>query len=245
MKWVADSTGRFPRRPFYLPEELDTECERIVSGFLKDKYGGVSFPISTDDLSVMVERDTSDLDLYADLSEEGEDIEGTTDFYKDKKPAVRISRDLSQDTGKVHRLRTTLAHEYGHVKFHYFLWEMYYKAEKPDNFWKIIARRRRKFMGFRKKVRAGDANAQEVLPQTAGTPCRHALMVDAPEDDWMEWQAAYAGGALLMPLSTLNDFISSVRVKGIVDEVALKFDVSPEAAAARLRKLGLSLVGTR
>jgi len=122
MKWVIDTTGRFKWRPYYNQEELDNECEQIVSDFLTKKYGAIHFPLSTDDLSVLVERDTSDLDLFADLSRDGEDVEGTTDFFLDKKPAVRTARALSLDSSKQPRLRTTLAHEYGHVRFHNFLW---------------------------------------------------------------------------------------------------------------------------
>src|SRR5437773_1779928 len=41
MKWVTDTTGRFPRRPHYLPDELDAECEHIISSFLKDRHGRI------------------------------------------------------------------------------------------------------------------------------------------------------------------------------------------------------------
>jgi hypothetical protein len=39
MKWVTDKTGRFAKRPRYLPEELDGECERIILEFLKERHG--------------------------------------------------------------------------------------------------------------------------------------------------------------------------------------------------------------
>jgi hypothetical protein len=240
MKWVPDNTGRFSKRPYYLPEELDIECERIVSGYLRAKYGGVAFPISTDDFSVMVERDTSDLDLFADLSVTGEDVEGLTDFFRDKKPAVKISKELSLDGKQNHRLRTTLAHEYGHVKFHYFLWDMNFKAEKPVNLLKILARQRRKVDAFRKNVN------ETPLPRLSGPQCRHAVMIDAPADDWMEWQAAYAGGALLMPAGALKDYAGRVGEKtepDLVTAVAQKFDVSLGAAVARLTQLGYGTGG--
>ena len=75
MRWVRDLTGRFPQRPHYDQKELDNECEQIILSFLREKYGECHLPIPTDDLSIMVQHDTSDLDLYADLSTEGEDIE--------------------------------------------------------------------------------------------------------------------------------------------------------------------------
>ena len=62
MKWIKDVTGRFPERPYYEEGELDFECERIVGDFLRKKYGKVEFPISTSDITVLIERDTSDLD---------------------------------------------------------------------------------------------------------------------------------------------------------------------------------------
>jgi hypothetical protein len=132
MKWVADSTGRFGWRPFYKPAELDNECEQIVSAFMRKKRGGFEPPLSTDDLAVLVEQSVSDLDLYADLTVEGEDVEGATDFFPDRKPAVRIARELSLDVARHTRLRTTLAHEFGHVRFHGFLWDGAPKRPSDD-----------------------------------------------------------------------------------------------------------------
>ena len=232
MKWVADNTGRFRRRPQYTPEEIDNECELIITDFLREKYGKVSFPFSTDDLAVLIERDTSELDLYADLAGDGEDIEGVTDFFARRKPAVRIARELSEDSAKARRLRTTLAHEYGHVKFHYFLWDQNFKAENPPDFWKLINRQRRKVAGFRKN--------EPSKSSTAGGPqCRHSLIIEAPENDWMEWQAGYAAGALLMPLTPMKKLVGENRGEAMVIEVATIFDVSLDAARARLFKLGL------
>ena len=68
MKYVPDKTGRFQRRPHYDPRELDDECERIINEFLNSKYGSVKFPLLTDDLTCLIERDAADLDLYADES---------------------------------------------------------------------------------------------------------------------------------------------------------------------------------
>ncbi len=64
-RWVSDSTGRFAKRPHYSPEQLDSECERVISEFLQGRYGRVAFPIGTDDLTVLLERDVEDLDSSA------------------------------------------------------------------------------------------------------------------------------------------------------------------------------------
>lgn len=263
MKWVPDTTGRFQWRPSYRPKELDFECERIVSGFLLGKYGAIDFPLSTDDLSIMIEGDTTDLDLYADLSGEGEEVEGLTDFFPSKKPAVKISRELSLDGSRVGRLRTTLAHEYGHVRFHKFLWDIAFKSEKTGNFWKTVSRQRRKLEVIRKKLAliSDTNNPPPLLPgesffagiaPSLGPRCKRARILDAPVADWMEWQAAYISGALLMPVSPVRRFmqektrehgddqilVDTELAGGLTAGVAALFDVSVDAAMVRLLKLG-------
>ena len=223
MKWVTDRTGRFPQRPHYDPRELDSECEAIVYGFLRDKYGQVKSPISTDDLAILVEHDTSDLDLYADLSSEGENIEGVTDFFSDKKPAVRIAETLSLQDWRQNRLRTTITHEYGHVKLHAFLWSF----DQP----RLLS----------------DSEFQR------GPRCRRGTIINAVSTDWMEWQAGYASGALLMPITALKSVVhasfrewglynfatvESDESKKLIGRVAEMFEVSKDAARVRLYQLG-------
>ncbi len=267
MKWVIDSTGRFTWRPYYDQAELDAECEKLVSQFLISKNGKITFPISTDDLAVMIERDVSDLDLYADLSILGSDVEGITDFFPDKKPAVKIARELSANRSRENRLRTTLAHEYGHVKFHAFLWE-YNRIEypQPQIAWKPGVRHykpaelSRKFANRSTSAKPGTAlhdNSRKLVSggiEGSCFHCRQGSIFDAPLEDWMEWQAAYVGGAILMPLTVLRDlFSNSVESRGtrswlpaggdearrFTDRVAEFFSVSLEAAETRLLKLGV------
>ncbi len=240
MKWVTDSSGRFRLRPYYDREELDFECERIVSRFLERKYGVCCFPISTDDMTVMIEEDTSFLDLFADLSGLGEDIEGLTDFFPDRKPAVKISAGLSLNDRKEHRLRTTLAHEYGHVRFHTFLWELN-RWENPERTTICTG----KYFRLYGKL---DHTVFEINPR-----CKSSRILDAPFEDWMEWQAGYACGAFLMPLTPLrkmvNDFIhrnsdrnwlpaDADEANRLTELIMESFDVSRAAARVRLQKLG-------
>ena len=169
--WVPDRSGRFGRRPHFSREELDRECEAIVGSFLRSRYGEARYPISTDDLTVLVERHTSSLDLYADLSAHGEDVEGMTEFFADELPAVAVSERLSSERRRENRLRTTLAHELGHALFHRALW-----AER--------------FSRGGLFERAGpDAKAI----------CKRDTILEAREVDWMEWQAGYASGAIVPP----------------------------------------------
>src|SRR6266446_3462826 len=118
MRWYPDRTGRFARRPYYPIDELDTLCEREISDLQKRRHGEVRTPVSTDDLTAFIEERTRDLDLYADLSDEGADIEGKTVFEPGELPTVLISKRLSEDPAREHRYRTTLAHEAGHVLLH-------------------------------------------------------------------------------------------------------------------------------
>jgi hypothetical protein len=263
MKWVIDTSGRFQWRPYYEQAELDAECERMVSDFLEAKYGTSRFPISTDDLTVMVERDTSDLDLYADLSHEGEDVEGLTDFFAHKKPAVRIARELSLDFENNRRLRTTLAHEYGHVRFHKFLWDTSLPAAPQTNFAEKMSKQRQQFQRLRNNLASGNSyvNHHSVTfsisprpqskPNNNGPRCRRNCIFDAPTFDWMEWQASYASGAILMPSSRLRALVpsnvsesepllvDSGPAHDIISRVTATFDVSPDAAQVRLTRLGI------
>jgi len=223
MIWVTDRTGRFPQRPHYRPEELDYECQEIVSAFLRSRCGLVKLPISTDSLTVLIEQDTSGLDLFADLSQEGDDVEGATDFFENREPLVLISRDLSAQPWREHRLRTTLSHEYAHVKLHAFLWKAYRPRLIPSPGWE------------------------------KGPRCKRSTILASPQNDWFEWQASYACGAILMPVTYLREIagdflreqgchksvmVASPEADLLIRRVADSFDVSRDAAKVRLSQQG-------
>jgi hypothetical protein len=171
--YIRDNTGRFPRRPHYKPEELDYECEAIITAFVRDLYGAARFPVKTDDLTKLIERDTSDFDPYADLSDLGADVEGVTEFFPGRKPAVKIAADLSNAGNRENRLRTTMTHEYGHVHFHAYLWE----TEQPT------------------------LDLLNTKPHANKQICKRETILNAGQNDWMEWQAGYVCGAILMPVT--------------------------------------------
>lgn len=217
MKWVPDKTGRFPERPHYEPDELDSECERIVENLLLSRHREIRYPISTDDLILMLEKAAQSLDSYADLG--GEDVWGETTFLPGKKPKVRISKLLSEDERFENPFRTTITHEFSHIHLHAFLYEM----------------------------------------NASGRPsvCRRAQNQSPTEYDWMEWQAGYCSGALLMPKSAVHRLILELNKRwGFVTEavetgtlqgqvliagVSATFRVSEDAARVRLVKLGYSV----
>jgi uncharacterized protein (DUF1800 family) len=232
MRMVRDTTGRFAQRPHYEPSELDRECERIVVNYLKGKRGQAIFPLITDDLTALVEQESDDLDLYADLSSYGDGVEGVTIFAPGAKPSVKIARELSEATSE-NRLRTTLSHEFGHVHFHSYL--------------------------FDASLRSMDLFAQD-QSETAqagvgGTQvCKRDSMINAAQTDWMEWQAGHVCGAILMPASVTRQFLreqfsqeidlagTSIDLKlrtRLIDAVASHFLVSKDAATVRLLRLKL------
>jgi Zn-dependent peptidase ImmA (M78 family) len=226
VKHIPDRTGRFAQRPHYDPEELDRECEGIINSFQKDSYGEIKFPVSTSDLTRLIEREADDLDLYADLSEYGSDVEGVTEFFRGRKPCVKISRELSEDERRENRLRTTLTHEYGHVHFHAYLWEL---------------------ESARKGLFASQQNGNRQI-------CKRDNIIDAVQSDWMEWQAGYVCGAILMPVMAVRRLTSeyqeshglygvigfdSSHGRNLIEAVQSRFQVSADAARVRLTKLGI------
>lgn len=224
MRWVKDQTGKFLQRPHYEPAELDWECEQIIREFLRSRYHRIEYPVSTDDLTCLLERDAEDLDLYADLTGEPGHVEGVTEFYPGRKPAVKIAKHLTEARHLENRLRTTLTHEYGHVRFHGFMFEI---AVKPRSLFE-----------------------DEPLTPAHANRCKRDSLIAAPAKDWMEWQAGYICGALLMPAQALGDVIADSckvgpNVEGtpegqeLIRVVSEGFQTSQDAARVRLlqRKL--------
>ena len=228
---IPDKTGRFSKRPFYQQVEIDRECEDIISRFLVKHRGKVDFPVSTDDLETLVEAYADDLDPYGNLTSYGEDVEGVTLFSKSSRPKVIISEKLHEDSSRENRYRTTLAHEFGHVHFHSYLFSM--DLQQP--LW----------------TGAGHSVNQVV--------CKRDNILDAPQKDWMEWQAGYVCSSLLMPITPLNRFVGQFRQEfdllgdisassseaiTLIERAVRVFQVSRDAARVRLSKLGILCQGS-
>lgn len=229
MKWFKDPTGRFPQRPHWEGDELDLECEDLVNRFLSRRRGSVDFPIATAELTVLLEEETSDLDTGADLSHEGPDVQGVTYFLPNGKPRVMISGDLGYDDRRENRLRTTLTHELGHIKLHSFLWAF-------------------------NQMPLTDAISKKDSPK-----CMRDAMLPLGTTDWMEWQAGYASGAYLMPLTRLRALVrafreetgslavlteSSAGAMELMRRVQQTFQVSADAARVRLLQKKYIVQGT-
>ena len=231
MRMVRDTTGRFALRPHFSSDELDAECEQIITSFLVSRYGEARFPVSTEDLATLIEKEAEDLDQYADLSEFGPGVEGVTIFCPGQRPRVKVSATLAEDRGRENRLRTTLTHEYGHVRLHASLFDV------PQGTADLFG------TAGEPAVRANGNNIQI---------CKRDTIVGASASDWMEWQAGHVCGAILMPASAvralvkkfLDDEGGGAPFTGrlgtqVVEEVRSAYQVSTQAAEVRLTRLGL------
>jgi Zn-dependent peptidase ImmA (M78 family) len=231
MNWARDASGRFLRRPYYSTQEMETRCESLIVEHLTRRHGSAQFPVSTDDLTVLVETLVDDLDVFADLSREGQDVEGVTDFFPEQRPRIRIERSLSTDPRMFNRLRTTLTHELGHVVFHKIMFEGPRTASLFEN-----------------------SPAPEL-----SQACKRDKILDAPRTDWMEWQAGFACGAFLMPQGPLSVAIRRIAEErrlpsgkfsrtsehgiALIAEIATCFAVSKEAARVRLEQRDVVVCG--
>jgi uncharacterized protein DUF955 len=221
VRYVRDTLHGFRERPHYDPAELDTMFEKIVVDFLRQKHGKATFPITTEDITVLIEQKVSDLDQYADLSAYGANVEGVTEFSRHGKPKVLISESVHRYEN---RLRTTLAHEYGHVELHGYLF-------------------------------ATEERRLNLVPgqKPSAIYCKRDDIIGAKKIDWMEWQAGYACGAMLMPRTHVRNVMAEIQkarniygavspstengsalIKGVIDQ----FSVSRDAATVRLKILG-------
>lgn len=224
--YVPDPTGRFRQRPFWKENELDRACEAIIVALLMKRHGKVEYPVRTDDLTILIENEAESLDPYADLSGHGPDVEGVTIFMPGERPRVEIASFLSENERRENRYRTTLTHEYGHVHFHGPL--------------------------FAEHQGQGDLFAS-MAAEPGIIRCKRDTMIEAPVSDWMEWQAGYVCGALLMPLSALRETLGTFHEKlgshqavrpesragqEMIHAVASTFQVSTHAARVRLARLG-------
>jgi uncharacterized protein DUF955 len=226
VRQVRDTTGRFAVRPHYVPAELDRACEKVLAEFFRPTHGKIPVPVLTDDLTRLIERDVFDFDPGADLSRYGADVEGVTEFRPGRKPRVRIAGELAYDERRENRYRTTLTHEYGHVHFHGYLFEV--EPRSSDLF----------------QTAGASGGGIQV--------CKRDGILNARSTDWMEWQAGHVCGALLMPISLLRAAVGAFQQElgvfgplalgsdeaaTLVERVRTRFRVSAEAARIRLLKL--------
>lgn len=138
---------------------------------------------------------------------------------------MRICADLAFDDRRQNRYRTTLTHEYGHVHLHSYL-------HQQDGLGPSAA---------------GHAQRNSHI-------CKREKILTAPRGDWLEWQAGYACGALLMPISAVLNLARETAAKRnlpvatcftgdarseMIGATMEGFHVSEAAARVRLMKLAI------
>lgn len=231
MRYQVDETGRLPEKPKYSHKELNDMAEKVLFDSSDILGNEIQYPIPTDKLTIIIERYVDDLDLYADLEKEygDENIEGVTIFLPFKKPIIKISEKLQKYKSKINRLRTTLAHELGHVIIHDPLWQREFsKLQLPF-----------------------DTTEQRIQI------CKRKTLFSKDEPnyehyDWIEWQANYFASALLMPKKAVykvyRKFTSerkiyfqisdeSTEANDLINILSQAFQVSTEAVKVRLKQI--------
>ena len=164
MKMIPDKTGRFSMRPFWEVAELERMCEQTITGLLRQRYGFDRVPVPTEAITVLIERDAAELDVATDLSDEVYDGFGVTLFYVGRKPTVKIARELWEQRSRNNRLRMTLAHEYGHVMLHTWLYDKYGAARGPHRcYWQSLLPTERVVDWF--EWQAGYASGALLMPE--------------------------------------------------------------------------------
>jgi len=158
------------------------------------------------------------------LAELPEGVHGVTHYYWDRKPDVQIAAELTRQHWRETRRRSTITHECSHAIQHAPLW----RELGPEN--------------------PGDG------PVAQSCRCQYTDDSHDQWDDWMEWQARYMSGALLMPKSRVLRLAQKLARDGglklpleagspssvyLVEHVVIAFQVSRDAATVRLKQLGL------
>ena len=124
-RFTRDHVGGLSWRPYKTEHEIEEECERLLRHYFDlERSAMLPCPLSTDDLTCLIEAAAERLDLYADLAA---DVEGLTEISRHRRPFVRINRLLSAAPYRHNRLRSTLAHEWYHLYFHAPLYQEEWK----------------------------------------------------------------------------------------------------------------------
>ena len=113
---IRDNTGRFLKGPILRKTNSIGNASKSFRLCYKTAWRS-DLSRTDDDLHVLIEEHADSLDSFADLSDYGDDVEGVTAFFPDRRPEVFISEKLSNDPRRKNRFRTTLAHEFGHGLF--------------------------------------------------------------------------------------------------------------------------------
>ncbi len=224
MRTYPATDGPFPFRPFYEPHEIESICtlELRAAGCLPGEPGPVR-------IDRFIEKRFGVVPEYEELPAS---VLGFSMFGEKGVEAIVVAKFLDEDGDDVsqRRIRTTLAHECGHVLLHGGLFSL---ADRAPTLFGDAADERPKVM------------------------CRDLPGVDADprrryDGRWWEFQANAAIGALLLPCTLVETALEPLLVRrgrlgaraldtGRVEEATRIlsdiFDVNPAVARIRLGEL--------
>lgn len=224
MKTFRASKGPFSEQPFYELSEVESMCldELIRAGL----YPDAPQPIRIDRF---IEKRFGFITEYEDLPE---GILGLSQFTQNGVEKIIVARSLDEDQSQYNqrRVRTTLAHEAGHVLLHAHLFAF---SEQPALFGDKT-----------------DTGKPKVLCREV--PDESNKQLPGYKGEWWEYQANMAMGALLLPRplveEALKPFLTSsgslgfsqidvARRSAAINSIAEDFDVNPIVARLRLNVL--------
>jgi hypothetical protein len=210
-----------PEPQLFTRERLDELCEQIILQFCMDRYGQELNPVPTQVLLQLLEEHAHDVDQLAELPQ---GIQGVTLYYWDRKPDVKIAAELTRQHWREVRQRSTITHECAHVILHAPLW------------------------------RGLGSGPFDEGPIAQSCRCEYTEETLAMWDDRMELQARYMSGGFLMPKDRVwrlarklqsNKRMALPANPGsptsvyLIEHMIVAFHVSRDAAALRLKQLGL------
>lgn len=224
MKTFRASRGPFSQQPYYELSEVESICldELIRTGL----YPDAPQPIRIDRF---IEKRFGFVPEYEDLPE---GVLGFSQFTENGVEKIIVARTLDEDQSQStqRRVRTTLAHEAGHVLLHAHLFA--FSKQTP-------------LFGDQSEAGKPKVLCREV-------PDESNKQLPGYKGEWWEYQANMAMGALLLPRPlvevTLKPFLAPSGSLGLsqIDEsrrseavasIAEVFDVNPIVARLRLNAL--------
>jgi hypothetical protein len=185
--------------------------------------GGFKLPIPTETLKTLIEKRSSYLDVFADLSHYGSSVEGVTEFEVDALPAVSVHERFEVTPSLHYRYRSTLAHEYGHAFLHAGLYTKTNLCKPPST-------------------------PRAYASTTAGERSLHT-----ESNRWMEWQAWRVCGGILLPRTEVQRCVADYMQRAgrtnvnqlvhghrtdVIRSTSRTFQVSLPMAERRLVDLG-------
>ena len=171
MKWVRDKTGRFPQRPHYLPQG-DRRRMRAHDPCLPEQ-------------EIRKGRDSQSRPTISRSSSRRKRISIPTPIFPASPARLRASRNLPPASGPSLEFPRAQRTQHGKPAAHNAHARIRPRSLSPVH--------------VRRPSEPAAISCSRSRRQAHTNKCHRDNMIGASERDWMEWQAGYACGAILMP----------------------------------------------